>query len=112
METERRVQPRKYLIYFSKVVDRQNGELIGYLSDLSTGGAMIISPKLIEPGTQLHLSIDLPDGFSPTMLNLIACVIWCNPDPDPDTYHAGIKLQNVTPQEMSLLRQILSEFGV
>ena len=105
-------QPRKYLIYFSRAVDRHTGDLIGYLSDLSTGGAMIISPKQLEPNTHLHLSIDLPEGFSPSILNLNARVIWCNPDSDSDTYRSGIQLLNVTAQEMSLLGRVLSKHGV
>jgi hypothetical protein len=111
MDKDRRKQPRIDLIYFSRVVDRQNGELIGYLSDLSTGGAMMISTKPLDVGTQLQIRIDLPEGYPKPSLDLNARIVWCTPDNDPDTYRSGLLLLNITPLEMSWLDQILVEFG-
>jgi hypothetical protein len=35
------------LTSFIRVLDRQDGQLVGYLSDLTTGGALMISDKFL-----------------------------------------------------------------
>ena len=40
---DRRKIPRKYLMVYSRVFDRETGKVLGYLSDMNLMGAMIIS---------------------------------------------------------------------
>ena len=53
--------PRKYLIIYSRVFDQTLGKLLGYLSDLSEQGAMIIAEEPLDAGSLLPLRFDLPD---------------------------------------------------
>jgi hypothetical protein len=50
---ERRQIPRKYLMVYSRVFDRETGKVLGYLSDLNLMGAMIISDDTLIEGSIL-----------------------------------------------------------
>ena len=60
-EQERRRIPRKYLVIYSRVFDRTTGQVLGYLSDLTNGGAMIISDDPMQIDLDISLRFDLPD---------------------------------------------------
>lgn len=108
---ERRKLERKYLTFFSRVIDRRNGQLIGYLADMTTGGAMLICDKPLEINQVLHMRIDLPEGYARETLDLNARVVWSQPEQDPDTFRTGLQLMNITPEEISLLGRLVAEFG-
>ena len=62
---ERRSENRKFLTYFSRVIDRDTGIMLGYLVDLTTGGALLIGNVSLKPNSVLQLRLDLPEDFSP-----------------------------------------------
>lgn len=108
---ERRKLERKYLTFFTRVINRRNGQLIGYLADLTTGGALLISDKPLSPGEVLHISMDLPDDYPREVLELNARVVWTQPDVDPELHRNGLQLIEASSEEISLLSRLVSEFG-
>ena len=94
------------------MIDRRSGRLIGYLADLTTGGAMLIGEKPIETNTVLYLRMDLPDDFAARkQLDFDAQVIWCRPDDDPDFYKTGLKLLGTPPEDIAIIERVLGSFG-
>ena len=75
---ERRKISRKYLAIYSRVFDRASGRVIGYLSDLTDKGAMVISDSSLAEGQDINLRFDLPDPalFSIDHLNIDAQITW------------------------------------
>ncbi len=112
MMEERRKLERMYLAFFSRVFDRRDGRLLGYLSDLTTGGALMIAEKPQELRKELHLRMDLPAEFPQKSLDLNAKVIWCHPDEHSDgLFRIGLHFQRISPAEISLLAQLLAKYG-
>jgi hypothetical protein len=110
---ERRKIPRKYLMFYARVFDRKNGELLGYLADLTPKGAMLISETPIESGVSFRLKMDLPDRFfTHDHLNFEAMSIWCNPDVDPKLFNTGFQMLFVDPQDVEVIQQINERFGL
>lgn len=108
----RRKLDRKYLTYFSRVVDRKNGRLVGYMADLTTGGALLIADRPIQIGTILHLRMDLPDGFAKKdHLEFNGKVIWHRPDDDPDFFKTGLKLLEIEWEDLAIIERVLNEYG-
>lgn len=67
---ERRKLDRKYLMVYSRVFDRATGKILGYLSDLSLKGAMIISDNPMSENLKIALRFDLPNyPLSPSSLD-------------------------------------------
>jgi hypothetical protein len=109
---ERRRETRKFLTYFSRVLDRNSGILLGYLIDMTTGGALLIGNVRLEPNTYLNLRLDLPEDFYPQQeLEMDARAVWCRPDSDPELYRTGLQLVNVKPKDLVILQRLLSLHG-
>ncbi len=106
---ERRTLDRKYLMVYSRVFDRATGKILGYLSDLSPKGAMIISDDPISENAKLSLRFDLPDPplFSTDHLNLEARVAWCKPDIDPSFYNLGFEFLEISEQEKAIVEEMI-----
>jgi hypothetical protein len=106
---ERRKIPRKYLMVYSRVFDRDSGKILGYLSDLTLTGAMIISDDPLPEGKLTHLRFDLPDPplFSTDHLNLQAKVAWCQPDIDPAFYNIGFQFDEVADESVKIIAEMI-----
>ncbi len=109
---ERRHLPRKYLIIYSRVFERTLGKLLGYLSDLSLDGAMIITEDPLPVNEELQLRFDLPDPqmFNAHILNLAARVARCNPDISPSFYNIGLEFEDVTPEQAAILEKMMDVY--
>jgi Tfp pilus assembly protein PilZ len=111
-EQERRKIPRKYLVIYSRVFDRNSGQVLGYLSDLTNGGAMIISDDPIALNIDISLRFDLPDPplFSTDHINLDARVAWCQPDIDPAFYNIGFAFKQVNPDQARIIVEMIDAY--
>jgi hypothetical protein len=110
---DRRRKGRKQLRYFTRVTDGSTGRMYGYLANLTTEGAMMVSIKPVDAGTILRFQIDLPEEYAPRKhLLLNAESIWSQRDPTADVYRVGLKLVNLPPDEQTMLMRLLNEFGL
>lgn len=109
---ERRTLDRKYLAIYSRVFDRVSGRVLGYLSDMTQKGAMIISDDPLEVDLDLQLRFDLPDPglFSTDHLNLSARVAWCRPDIDPAFYNLGFEFAFVGEKESTIIEEMIAAY--
>jgi hypothetical protein len=115
MSQERRKLQRKYLVVYSRVFDKNSGKVIGYLSDLTEEGVMIIGEQPIEQNLMMQLRLDLPEVpavFPKQYIDLAAKVAWCKPDIDPAFYNTGFEFTNLENADREIIKQmiILYEF--
>ncbi len=109
---ERRKLPRKYLVIYSRVFDRKSGQVIGYLSDLTSEGCMLIGESLIPQDTLIHIRVDLPDDppFARKQLDLTARAMWSRPDIDPSFYNTGFRFENPTKEDLDLIQEMIEAY--
>jgi len=109
---DRRRLPRKYLIIFSRVFERTLGKLLGYLSDLSESGGMIISEEPLQVGTTITLRLDLPDPnvFQTHNLYIDARVARCDTDLSPAFYDIGLEFLDVTPEKNLIIHRMMEVY--
>ena len=60
--------------------DRKSGKVIGYLSDLTVKGAMVIGEHHLEQGDNYQLRIDLPESKNLKRTIWISMQNQCGPD--------------------------------
>lgn len=73
--------------------------------NLSDGGMFISTPDPIAPGTELELSLKLPNG---EFMNVTGIVRWTrDEDPDGDPAGMGIEFASITDAEVSKIKKIL-----
>lgn len=106
---ERRKISRKYLAIYSRVFERSTGRVIGYLSDLTDKGAMVISDSTLTENQDISLRFDLPDPalFSIDHLNIEAQIMWCRPDIDPAFYNIGFGFKTISPEQASIIEEMI-----
>ena len=113
MFDNRRKLERKYLTYFSRVLDRRNNKLLGYLYDLTIEGAMVVGEVELPTGKTLPARIDLPEGLCPKKyLDIEAYVVWSSPNEEDGTYKSGLRLMNTHPDEVEMLDCLIDHFGM
>lgn len=109
---DRRKQPRRILLYFSRVTDRNSGMVLGYLSDLTREGLMLISETSIPLFQNFDLLMDLPEDFAPREhLLLSAQSLWERPDIDPNYRNTGFRITSLNDEDLVLVDQIIERYG-
>ena len=109
---ERRQINRKYLAVYSRVFDRVSGRVLGYLSDLSQRGTMIISDNPMVVGSKLELRFDLPDPplFSADHLDIASVVAWSSRDIDPSFFNVGFEFTEVSELQSGILAEMMEAY--
>ena len=109
---ERRKQQRKELMSYSQVYNLYNGQLIGYLGDLTQLGAMVIGEAALEKEETLTISIQLPDlpGIHATRMAVPVRVAYCKKDLSPDYYNIGLEFQLVTENQKKIIDSVIENY--
>ena len=109
---ERRKQPRKELMSYSQVYTLYDGQLIGYLGDLTQLGAMVIGDTALEKDTTLTISIQLPDlpSVKATRMAVPVRVAYCKKDLSPDYYNIGLEVQLVTDNQKQIIDTFIENY--
>lgn len=97
-----------------RVLDEATGELVGQLSDISTGGFKIESTTPIPIGANFRLRIDQTREISnKSYLSFTARVRWCQRDQyDPTIFNIGFQLVDMTPADYDVFVKMFNEYGV
>ena len=109
---ERRKLPRKYLMAFSSVYKQDTGKLIGYLSDLTLDGLMVISKEDIEINKEMEIYLDLPEMIlsKERVLKINARVIWLQPDIDPRLNNIGFQFLELSEEQTPIIAQMIDAY--
>ncbi len=112
MADKRKINRRDFT-YYMQVTDDTSKKLIGYLTDISTGGFRLDCPKEISPGQDFRMQIQLtPDIADKNSMVFIARSKWCHPDHvDPNTYNVGFQIINMAPSDMSIFQRMFDKYG-
>ncbi len=110
---EKRKLPRRDFAYYMPVMDALTKQLVGHLTDISTGGFRLDSLKKIAPEEDVRLQIQLtPDIATKEFMVFVARSKWCQPDRiDPNTYNVGFQIINMSPTDMSIFQRMCEKYG-
>lgn len=109
---ERRKQPRKDLMSYSQVFELYHGKLIGYLGDITQLGAMVIGDEPYQVGTQMNISILLPElpAIKATRMAMPVRVVHCQKDLSPEYYNIGLEFSLVTDPQKEIIEAIIENY--
>jgi len=110
---DKRKKDRREFTYYMQVKNDMTKEIIGYLSDISTGGFKLDCPEKIAPGQDFRLLVELtPEVADKTTMLFIARCKWCHPDHiDPTSYNVGFEIINIAPSDMVIFQRIFERYG-
>lgn len=110
---EKRKVARRDFTYYMQVTDDLSKQLIGYLTDISTGGFRLDCPKKIPIGQDFRMQIQLtPEIANKNSMVFIARSRWCHPDHvDPYTFNVGFQIISMTPSDMVIFQRMFDKYG-
>jgi len=108
---EQRKLKRRNLIYYLKVFDSKNGDLLGHLVDITLEGIMLVSAKPIEINKSFKLKMELPNEImSKTQLIFDTTSRWSKKDINPDFIDTGFQLNTLSDKDKFIVENLISEF--
>ena len=112
MADKRKIDRRDFT-YYMQVKDATTKQIVGYLSDISTGGFKLDSQTEIPPGKDFRLHIDLtPDIANQNSMVFIARSKWVHRDHvDPFTFNVGFEITNMAPGDMLIFQRMFDKYG-
>jgi hypothetical protein len=112
MADKRKINRRDFT-YYMQVTDDLSKQLIGYLTDISTGGFRLDCAKQIPAGQDFRMQILLTaDVADKTSMSFIARSKWCHPDHvDPNTYNVGFEIVQMSPSDLVIFQRMFDKYG-
>jgi c-di-GMP-binding flagellar brake protein YcgR len=112
MADKRKIDRRDFT-YYMQVKDEATKKVIGYLSDISTGGFKLDCPNQIPNGQDFRMYIDLtPDIADKQSMVFIARSKWSRRDHvDPNTFNVGFEIVNMAPSDMLIFQRMFDKYG-
>ena len=111
--SDRRKETRKKLMAFTQVYDQPEGNLLGYVRDLTLQGVLVIGEKELATNTETTLAFELPGGLpgiTETQLSISARVARCDEDESSQTYKIGFEFFDVRPEQAEVLQALLERY--
>ena len=107
---ERRKDPRKQTDHFFGVFDRETGEFIGKLIDLSIRGMMLQAVLKMDAGSIYELRIDLPKPVSGNrFLSFDSECVWCRESTSSENnYDIGFEITEMNFKEIETIQYLLN----
>ena len=111
-EREKNREPRRHLIYFSEVHDRDNRSFSARLADITKTGLMVISKEKIGLDKEFHLEVILPEEVDGRdRINIKARSKWCKKDVNPDYFATGLEIDEIDIVDEELIEYLIYEYG-
>ncbi len=110
---ERRSLNRCDYTYYMCVMNERTGELIGHVSDISTGGFKLESPVSILPNLDFIMRIDVPEDITDLgHIVFVARSRWCHKHSvDHRLFNVGFQIMEINPGEMEIFSRIFEKYG-
>jgi hypothetical protein len=109
---DKRKLKRRHLIYYLRVFNRLNNELLGHLVDLTSEGIMIIGERLLPAEMDYQLHMTLPEEImGKNKVDFDAHAIWSRKDVDPSFFGTGFRMIHIDPDDVALIQKLIEDFG-
>jgi hypothetical protein len=108
---EKRQYRRRSLVYNLQVVDKNTGDIVGRVANLSPEGLMLITTDRLVKDMQLELSMALPEKiFNRDRIECAAKCTWCKRNATTDFYEAGLQLFGVTDRDIEAIVALITKY--
>jgi hypothetical protein len=104
---------RHYLIYYLRVFNRENGEVLGHLVDITTKGVMLLRDSPIEAGVNYKMRLRWRNSAEKLQIaDFDGICRWCRPDVNPDFYGAGFAISSADEVHVEAIRGLIGDLGM
>jgi len=111
--SNQRRESRKSFSYYMQLQNAATKEIIGHLSDISTGGFKLDSeePIPLNEDFEFYLPLSSELASKPSMV-FRARSKWCKTDPiDPFVYNVGFHLTDIDSEDRDIFIRVVQKYG-
>lgn len=111
--SNKRQENRKSFSYYMQLTNASTKEVVGHLSDISTGGFKLDAeaPLPINKDFDFHLALS-SDVAHKSSMTFRARSRWCQTDPiDPFVYNVGFHLTSMAPEDREIFIRVMEKYG-
>ncbi len=110
--TNHRTTERGHLVFYLRVFDIDNRQILGHLTDISTEGLMLVSDQIIEIDKVYNVKLILPKEVSGrTEVGFKIRSLWTRADANPDFHINGFNFDEINNEQMILIDKLNEEFS-
>jgi hypothetical protein len=104
---------RKDFIFYTQVIDQETLQVIGHLSDISSGGFKMDSQNVLPLNKDFHFRMNLSSEVADKpFMEFLARSRWCSVDPiDPYVYNIGYQLIQISPGDLEIFNRMMERYG-
>lgn len=103
---------RHHLIFYLKVFDRDSGDQLGFLGDITVEGMMVMSKSPIELEQEFEIEIrSQSEGMDTPVVACRARSLWCHTDVNPDYHATGFRFERISAEGENAVRGLIREIG-
>ena len=94
-----------------RVTNSVDGELLGIVGNLSSGGMMLITRRQLFPDGILQLTIDPPREMNCAPIPVGVKILWCTPANSPDEFWVGLNTIDISAAGQATLVRLLEQLA-
>ena len=96
-----------------RVMDETSGQLVGHLTDISTGGFKLDCSRAIPINRDFRLRIELSaDVANKNFMIFLAKSRWCHSDNiDPTSFNVGFQITQMAPSDFEIFTRLFEKYG-
>lgn len=108
---EKRQRRRWELVFYLRIFNQSNGELLGHVIDISEDGLMLLSDVPIELNKDFDLILEMPASGDAGQhkIHLKARSLWQSKDANPDLVDTGFKLIDPDQESVEAIHDLIDE---
>ena len=112
MKENRRFR-RRSLLFELKVTDKNTGEGLGRVANITPDGLMLVNADHIVDNTMVKLRIELPELiFGKAHIDCDAKCMWCRPGINKKLFEAGFQLLEMGEIDIQTIVALITKYRV
>ena len=112
-EIQRTRPTRKDLFIYTQLINNDTLDIVGHLSDISSGGFKLDSRNPIPNNKEFRFLMNLTSTQADkSFMEFVARSRWCRVDPlDPFVYNIGFQMIQIAPDDLEIFNRMMDKFG-
>ena len=111
--TNKRNLRRHYLIYYLRAFNRDNGDIIGYLVDITTRGIMLMRDSPLEIGKEYSMRLRWRNSDGQLQIaDFTGLCRWCKRDVNPDFYGVGFSITPANVEHIKNISRLINDLSM
>jgi PilZ domain len=104
---------RRSLLYQLKVTNKNTGEGLGKVANITPDGLMLLNADRIVDDTMVTLRIELPELiFGKAHIDCDAKCMWCRPGINKKLFEAGFQLLEMEEMDIQTIVALITKYRV